>query len=272
MVPRVTLLDAQVLDEYISKILIDQTVRALKCLPTWIVNDLSLEINTFLQCLLTYYSVSKSKASFGQQLLGVKYKSDQLTGIKLVLLNILTIGGKYVASKVESPSENFINKFNNLETIFIIVKVASFLNFLMFLRQGKYPTLAQRILNLTQESTRRRTVGYEYMTRELLWHGFSELLLFTLPLVNYQSVKHKVKRLIYSYSTNASDKWIDKSPILNARTVCTICQDKPILPHHMKCSHVFCYYCIKTMRMVDEKFVCPDCCHYDKDILPVIIN
>lgn len=68
---------------------------------------------------------------------------------------------------------DFYFQINNLLFIVDILKVASFLNFLLFLQQGKYPTLAQRFLSLTQETTRKRSIEYNYMTRELLWHGFS---------------------------------------------------------------------------------------------------
>ncbi|VVC25476.1 Zinc finger, C3HC4 RING-type,Zinc finger, RING-type,Zinc finger, RING/FYVE/PHD-type,Zinc finger, RING- [Cinara cedri] len=272
MVPRVTLLDAHVLDDHISKIFIGQTLKVLKFLPAWILNSCELELNAILQCLLTYYSVTKTKATFGQHLLGVRFKPDQLTDKKLALFQLFTVGANYIQSKVESPSKNFFNNINDLQSIVIIFKAASFLNFLLFLRQGKYPTLAERFLSLLQESTRQRNIEYTYMTRELLWHGFSELLLFTLPLINYQSIKHKVIRLINSKSHCDKKQWIGKMPLINARTVCTICQEKPILPHHINCSHIFCYYCISSMRMVDEKFECPECYHFENNILSVILD
>jgi len=60
-----------------------------------------------------------------------------------------------------------------MQLIVDVLKAVSFLNFLLFLQQGKYPTLVQRFLSLSQESTRKRNIEYTYMTRELLWHGFS---------------------------------------------------------------------------------------------------
>lgn len=117
-------------------------------------------------------------------------------------------------------------------------------------------------------------------------------MLFTLPLINYQSIKHKIKRLLNSKSKCDNRQWIEKSPLINARTVCTVCHEKSILPYHIKCSHVFCYYCIsvsykikycllfiklyiyilQSMKILDDKFECPECCHFENDILPVILN
>lgn len=74
---------------------------------------------------------------------------------------------------------------SDLSLIVNILKAASFLNLLLFLHQGKYPTLTQRFLNLSQESTRKRNIEYTYMTRELLWHGFSVgILLFSSLFYN----------------------------------------------------------------------------------------
>ncbi|XP_025202605.1 peroxisome biogenesis factor 2 [Melanaphis sacchari] len=272
MAPRVTLLDAHILDYHISKIFIGQTSKVFKFLPSWILNNCELEINVILQFLLTYYSVTKAKATFGQQMLGIRFKPDQLTDTKLALFQLFTVGAEYIQSKIESPSKNFLNNVNVLHLIVDVLKAASFLNFLFFLQQGKYPTLTQRLLSLPQESTRKRNIEYTYMTRELLWHGFSELLLFTLPLINYQSLKHKIFRLMHSNSQRNNEKWIAKMPFICARTVCSICQEKPVLPHHIKCSHVFCFYCISSMRMVDDKFECPECYHYEIDIVPVILD
>lgn len=72
--------------------------------------------------------------------------------------------------------------------------------------------------------------------------------MFSLPLINYQSVKHKINRLMNSKSKHEDKQWVDKNPLISARTVCSICQEKPVLPHHIKCSHVFCFYCISVRK------------------------
>ena len=56
------------------------------------------------------------------------------------------------------------------------IQIASLVNLLIFLTEGKHPTLVDRVLGLQPVSIapagQARTVGYSYMTRELLWHGF----------------------------------------------------------------------------------------------------
>lgn len=54
------------------------------------------------------------KATFGQQLLGVRFKPDQLTDIKIALFQLFIIGTNYIQSKSESPSKNYINNVKHL--------------------------------------------------------------------------------------------------------------------------------------------------------------
>lgn len=67
--------------------------------------------------------MAKTKATFGQQLLGIRYKPDQLTDTKLVLFQLFTIGANYVHSKVESPSKNFISNVKKINFIIVLNSV-----------------------------------------------------------------------------------------------------------------------------------------------------
>lgn len=64
--------------------------------------------------------------------------------------------------------------------------VTAFVSFLVFLVNGRYRTLIDRILRmrLTPPSAQAsREVSFEYLNRQLVWHAFTEFLLFLLPLV-----------------------------------------------------------------------------------------
>lgn len=64
--------------------------------------------------------------------------------------------------------------------------VAAFASFLIFLINGRYRTLIDRILRLRlapPSSQVSREVSFEYLNRQLVWHAFTEFLLFLLPLV-----------------------------------------------------------------------------------------
>lgn len=64
--------------------------------------------------------------------------------------------------------------------------IAAFASFLIFLVNGKYRTLLDRLLRLRltpPTSQISREVSFEYLNRQLVWHAFTEFLLFVLPLV-----------------------------------------------------------------------------------------
>jgi hypothetical protein len=75
-------------------------------------------------------------------------------------------------------------------------------------------------------------------------------------------------------SKSKSDQKAPKlEPFLTVHTICAICTQRPIIPHHIQCQHVFCYYCIKGSTMADQKFSCPVCdFSYKGEIHPVIVN
>lgn len=64
--------------------------------------------------------------------------------------------------------------------------IAAFISFLVFLVNGRYRTLIDRILRIRltpPTSQASREVSFEYLNRQLVWHAFTEFLLFLLPLV-----------------------------------------------------------------------------------------
>lgn len=75
--------------------------------------------------------------------------------------------------------------------------VAAFVSFLVFLVNGRYRTLVDRILRirLTPPSAQAsREVSFEYLNRQLVWHAFTEFLLFLLPLVGISRWKRWISR------------------------------------------------------------------------------
>lgn len=64
--------------------------------------------------------------------------------------------------------------------------IATLVSFLVFLTNGRYRTLTDRILRMRLVPPSRqvsREVSFEYLNRQLVWHAFTEFLLFLLPLV-----------------------------------------------------------------------------------------
>ncbi|CAK0781583.1 hypothetical protein CVIRNUC_005413 [Coccomyxa viridis] len=91
-------------------------------------------------------------------------------------------------------------------------KLASLLNFIVFLHSGKYRSLLERLLGARLVYTKgsmARALSFEYLNRQLVWHELSELLLFLLPLLNVARLKSMVlsylPRIVPSLETSAAE-------------------------------------------------------------------
>lgn len=260
-VPRITQLDAIEFDEEISNLLTNNFLEISRYLRPGALNNVKPEISLLIKLLVFRYSILRTNSSFGQQLLNVKYK-DELSKIKAVLFALINYGLPYFKEKCDEPSFKLTNEAvkKNIDKLDLILKACHTINLLIFLRQGIYPTLVDRVLRIKYAPIQNlnRSVGYSYMTRELLWHGFMELLMYTLPLINYQALKRRFLTMI-SKKSNATKT--EQHVVLNTRTTCVICRESPIMPCRISlhCPHVSCYYCIKSNILADEKFICPSC-------------
>lgn len=75
--------------------------------------------------------------------------------------------------------------------------IAAFVSFLVFLVNGRYRTLVDRILRIRlapPSAQASREVSFEYLNRQLVWHAFTEFLLFLLPLVGISRWRRWVSR------------------------------------------------------------------------------
>ncbi|KAH7956210.1 hypothetical protein HPB52_007135 [Rhipicephalus sanguineus] len=102
----------------------------------------------------------------------------------------------------------------------------------------------------------RDKVQFDFMNRELLWHGFAEFIGFLLPLVNVYPAKNFVSRHLLRRKmrpTHPSER------TRGDMAECGICGSSPTQPHEIGCKHVFCYYCIASQVTADAKYSCPLC-------------
>lgn len=85
--------------------------------------------------------------------------------------------------------------------------IAGFVSFLVFLTNGRYRTLIDRILRLRLSPTTdrvRREVSFDYLNRQLVWHTFTEFLLFVLPLVGVSQWRRWLYRALRSFKSMLS--------------------------------------------------------------------
>jgi peroxin-2 len=144
-------------------------------------------------------------ATYGAALQNLKFTDARKKGPILVspskwqkaLYGILTVGGPYVWRRWEDwlvdndngydePSPTVRRLTRLTSAVSNIHSAAALISFLVFLANGRYRTLLDRILRLRlapPTSQVSREVSFEYLNRQLVWHAFTEFLLFVLPLV-----------------------------------------------------------------------------------------
>jgi peroxin-2 len=202
---RVGQVDAELLDEELLELLKRQVGEGLKYFGTHIQDDWSAEIMFALRAVLFKLSVWDHDATYGAALQNLKFTDARANGPDLVspskwqkaLYGLLTVGGRYAWTRWEDwlvdndngydePSPTLRKMSRLSDAISTIHSTAAFASFLVFLVNGKYRTILDRILRLRlapPTSQVSREVSFEYLNRQLVWHAFTEFLLFVLPLV-----------------------------------------------------------------------------------------
>ncbi|KAL4985567.1 Pex12 amino terminal region-domain-containing protein [Aspergillus falconensis] len=208
--------DAELLDEELLGLLKGQVGDALKYFGPHLRDDWSHEIQLVLRAILFKLSIWDHDASYGAALQSLKYVDSRSRGpihsaptkIQKSLYGLLTVGGRYAWDKWEnwliaqeggyeepSPEVRSLSRITNF--ISTTHSFAAFFSFLIFLVNGRYRTLIDRLLRmrLTPPSAQAsREVSFEYLNRQLVWHAFTEFLLFLLPLVGISRWRRWISR------------------------------------------------------------------------------
>ncbi|KAK4147807.1 peroxisomal biogenesis factor 2 [Dichotomopilus funicola] len=265
---RVGQVDAELLDEELVELLRGQVSDALKYLGGGIgggaggggggggnsaLRDWDAEISLLLRAVLFKLTVWDHDATYGAALQNLKYTDARKTGPALVapsrwqksLYGLITVGGRYVWAKwedwlmeqddgFEGPTPTIQRLSNWSSTLSTVHASAAFASFVVFLLHGRYRTLLDRVLRMRlapPTSQVSREVSFEYLNRQLVWHAFTEFLLFVLPLIGINKWRRWLARTwrktkkIMSTSTSADGAGDEKKgefSFLPERT-CAIC-------------------------------------------------
>lgn len=120
----------------------------------------------------------------------------------------MTVAGRYGWEKWDSwlieqegdydePTSNVRNLSQISSLLSTIHSVAALGSFVIFLVNGRYRTLLDRILRLrlsSPTSQASRQISFEYLNRQLVWHSFTEFLLFILPLIGIRRWRRLLSR------------------------------------------------------------------------------
>ncbi|OAQ79349.1 peroxisomal biogenesis factor 2 [Purpureocillium lilacinum] len=203
---RVAQVDAELLDEELVDLLRGQVGDALRYFAGGhLHDDWSAEIMLALRAVLFKLTVWDHDATYGAALQNLKYTDARRAGPVLVppsraqksLYGLVTVFGKYAWTRWEDwlleqddghsqPSARVRLLSRWTSRLSTVHSAAAFASFLVFLLRGRYRTLLDRILRMrlaAPTSQVSREVSFEYLNRQLVWHAFTEFLLFVLPLI-----------------------------------------------------------------------------------------
>ncbi|KAK8205517.1 peroxisome assembly protein (Peroxin-2) [Zalaria obscura] len=208
---RVGQVDAELLDEELLGLLKGQVADGLKYFGGHLSDEWGAEIGAALRAVLWKLSIWDRGTSYGGSLQGLRYvdaRGSQCNeGIGAAYkaparwqkgaYGLLTVGGRYAWQKWEdwlvereggyeepNPLVRRLGRISGL--LSSAHEVAALVSFCVFLFNGKYRTLVDRLLRLRLAPSAAHTsreVSFEYLNRQLVWHAFTEFLLFILPLV-----------------------------------------------------------------------------------------
>ncbi|KAL0577075.1 peroxisome assembly protein (Peroxin-2) [Marasmius crinis-equi] len=222
---RVGQLDSELLDQELVQLLQDPLTKSLATVNAVWARRLEPELTMLIQLVLYKFSIWNSGASYGAKLQGLRYiapsrsqRSLTPSGIPrriLLIHGTLTVLIPYLHTRIRSyglshawpdaPSSDRRRKaWSFLGALESVHSAAGLLSFVAFLWNGHYRTIADRLLNMRLVPSRRlmqKDVSYEFMNRQMVWHAFTEFLLFLLPLINARKVQRRINRTTSSISS-----------------------------------------------------------------------
>jgi peroxin-2 len=217
---RVGQVDAELLDEALLGLLKKQAGEGLKLYGAHLKDDWNAEITVALRAVLWKLSIWDHGASYGASLQGLRYidarrnldstnvNERAATRWQRALYGMITVGGRYAWTRWEDRLSSLENSYDEpssltqrLSRFTTLISsghnIAAFMSFLVFLYNGRYRTLTDRLLRLRlvpASNQTSREVSFEWLNRQLVWHAFTEFLLFLLPLVGISRWKRWVAR------------------------------------------------------------------------------
>ena len=261
---RVSQLDATELDDKLSDLLQHQLLEVLQPLPpNHALLRLKPELKALVRFLIWGYSIAKNGTTFGQSMLDLVYSTGVGQPLELrhkISLFVFSVLADWAAERSEDLLPSLLPAYSRSTLTMIkitstILKALSLVNFITFLLYGRYPSLKERAGGLVMLPSRPQTLrqlNYDYMNREILWHGFSEFIFFVLPHLNLFALKNWIKRNIGN-RMGSKESEADFSK-------CSFCEKELSMPHVSdNCGHVYCYYCISANCLADSKFPCSVC-------------
>jgi peroxin-2 len=310
---RVSQIDAGRLDVELTSLLREQFLKIFgRTQPPGSVARAAPELNLLLDLLLFYFTVWKNKPTPGMALMNLRYRDERpfrlvgvtgksgMDGHQLSTPQRLAglcafVSTKYAWAKLtrltmqgnhEEQTSTWRHKaWKVMSCMELSHGVASLLNQLAFLENGKYVSIWERAARarlVYAAPNTQRVVSFDYLNRQLVWQELSSLALFVLPIVAgharrwrdgdgangsrgwIASLNSSTNDDSNNNSTSTSTSNATTTPqYVSIETPCVACASVPCVnPFRLlPCGHVHCYYCAaaRVAKSGDDSFRCADC-------------
>lgn len=140
-------------------------------------------------------------------------------------------------------------------------RTLSLLNFLVFLYDGKYCSLLDRLMGARLVYMNRhapRSIPFDFMNQQLV---FDELTGFVKFLVPYVQALARTRIASWVLGSKKAVKGSGPTGGGTEGHACTMCgAEEPAMPHMGRCGHVGCYVCLMSGIAAEPgRFSCPRC-------------
>lgn len=242
---RAVQLDSLLLEEDICETLAAKLQLALQSFSiySWHKDELS----KYLRLFLTVYTLATARSTYPMQLYGLKLdtRGDLFPRIRIVAFSVMAAFEDDIAHLCSSLW--WRRTFSTLKL----------LNFVLFLRNGRYASLPLRLLQLQikpmDESGDKMVVDDAYTMRQTIWQSLSELLILSCP--HYRLASHWLIQKCQKIAASRKDFASIASSEEAAPNTCGICGLTSAMAARLQCNHPYCYYCLQKQTAG----VCPRC-------------
>ncbi|KAI5851720.1 Pex12 amino terminal region-domain-containing protein [Morchella snyderi] len=288
---RVGQLDTELLDEELLELLKGQLWNGLKYFRPSLKENWEPEFMLLLRAALFKLTIWDHNATYGAALQNLVYTDARRSGpidhpptvLQKSAYGLLTVGGRYFYQRLHlyllshsnpedsTPSTERMSRM--MDTLSTAHSTVSFVSFAAFLLTGHYRTILDRVLRMRLVSPSHivsREVSFEYLNRQLVWHAFTEFLLFILPLIRVSRWRRWWSRALRKLRGSNADPSAPQGELafLPERT-CAICHKETdtsgdfgatggkatdvVNPYEaIGCGHIYCYVCIAGKIELEE--------------------
>ncbi|RKP19754.1 hypothetical protein ROZALSC1DRAFT_22015 [Rozella allomycis CSF55] len=205
-----------------------------------------------------YFNINKRNASYGDELQNLVYSKSlaHKIGMSRTDKRIYFVWNILMPFCWSRYKDNipFVNKFWILDFNEEIYSGLQLLNFLWFLKDEKYRNWFERIFGIypiVNDESMERMVVLEFTDRQMTWHVLSEFLASVAPIFSSLKIEAVFRKLL---------KKSDEEEVLPTHSHCGICRNEMLIRQVCRpCRHVFCYYCIESVKAESYKLHCPSC-------------